>query len=194
MEARALLQMKVNKKLLQQHLSITTGKVVTLKDISNIQSEGNAGCDLDALVTVRDVHAWGNLIPYHHIIGSTVDVFVNDDNVFTGLFYQDKLMKFNIHHYPEVLMVDSTYKLNDLRMPLYILLIVDGNGQSEVVALCLTSLETKEAITKMVQSFKDNNPCWSETSVVITDKDFVERSVLVKSFLMLSCIYVFFMP
>ena len=97
--------------------------------------------------------------------------------MFTGLFYQDKLMKFSFQHYPEVLMVDSTYKLNDLRMPLYILLIVDGNGQSEVVALCLTSLETKEAITKMVQSFKDNNPCWSETSVVITDKDFVERSV-----------------
>ena len=51
MEARALLQMKVNKKLLQQHLSSTTGKVVTLKDISNIQSVENAGCDLDALVT-----------------------------------------------------------------------------------------------------------------------------------------------
>ena len=30
--------MKVNKKLLQQHLSETTGKVVTLKDITNIQT------------------------------------------------------------------------------------------------------------------------------------------------------------
>ena len=46
--------MKVNKKLLQQHLSSTTGKVVTLKDISNIQSEvnrANSDSDLDALVT-----------------------------------------------------------------------------------------------------------------------------------------------
>ena len=50
-EARALLQLKVNKKLLQQHLRTTTGKVVTLKDISNIQSEVNADCNLDALVT-----------------------------------------------------------------------------------------------------------------------------------------------
>ena len=57
-------------------------------------------------------------------------------------------MKFNYQCYPEVLMVDSTYKLNDLRMPLYIMLIVDGNGQSEVVSLCLSSLETKEAISK----------------------------------------------
>ena len=30
--------MKVNKKLLQQHLSGSTGKVVTLKDITNIQT------------------------------------------------------------------------------------------------------------------------------------------------------------
>ena len=30
--------MKVNKKLLQQHLSETTGKIVTLKDITNVQT------------------------------------------------------------------------------------------------------------------------------------------------------------
>ena len=53
-EASSLLTMKVNKQLLQQHLTSTTGKVVTLKDISNIQSEinrANSDCDLDALVT-----------------------------------------------------------------------------------------------------------------------------------------------
>ena len=46
--------MKVNKKLLQQHLSSTTGKVATLKDINNIQSEVNAidsDSELDRLVT-----------------------------------------------------------------------------------------------------------------------------------------------
>ena len=53
-------------------------------------------------------------------------------------------MKFNFQFYPEVLMVDSTYKLNNLRMPLYVMLIVDGNGQSEVASLCLTSLEQKK--------------------------------------------------
>ena len=51
--------MKVSKKLVQQHLSVTVGKVVTLKDISNIQTglvskedENN----LDALVKkLRDM-------------------------------------------------------------------------------------------------------------------------------------------
>ena len=50
----SLLTMKVSKKLLEQHVSSTTGKVVTLKDISNIQSEvncANSDSDLDAVVT-----------------------------------------------------------------------------------------------------------------------------------------------
>ena len=47
------LKMKVNKKLLQQHLSVTVGKVVTLKDISNIQTglvSKEDGNNLDVLV------------------------------------------------------------------------------------------------------------------------------------------------
>ena len=35
---KGLLKIKVNKKLLQQHISECTQKVVTLKDISNIQT------------------------------------------------------------------------------------------------------------------------------------------------------------
>ena len=48
-EAEGLLKMKVNKKLLQQHLSMTSQKVVT-KDISNIHTAVNkstAGNDLE---------------------------------------------------------------------------------------------------------------------------------------------------
>ena len=53
-EAKVMLQMKVNKKLLQQHLSSSTGKVVTLRDLTNVQAELNTGSsdnDLDILVT-----------------------------------------------------------------------------------------------------------------------------------------------
>ena len=52
-EAKVMLQMKVNKKLLQQHLSSSSGKTVTLRDLTNVQAELNAtntGNNLDALV------------------------------------------------------------------------------------------------------------------------------------------------
>ena len=39
-------------------------------------------------------------------------------------------------------------------MSLYLLLIVDGNGQSEIIGMYLTSQETQEGIMKMVRYLK----------------------------------------
>jgi len=120
--------------------------------------------------------------PCKFIPGSTVEVFADEDKQFTGLLFQDKTMKATYAAYPEVLFVDATYKLNNLRMPLYIFLTVDGNGQSEIVGLFITSLETEAAITQMVQAFKSSNPCWDSTRMVMTDKDLIERNVFRKEF------------
>ena len=91
-------------------------------------------------------------------------------------------MKVTFSSYPEILLIDGTYKLNELRMPLYLMLIVDGNGQSEIVAAFLTILETREAVTAMVQAFKLHNPNWSLTKVVISDKDFTKQAVFQAEF------------
>ena len=40
--AENLIKLKVNKKLLQQNLSVESGKIVTLKDISNLVTRINA--------------------------------------------------------------------------------------------------------------------------------------------------------
>ena len=44
-KAEVFMKMKVNKKLLQQHLSKCTGKIITLKDLSNIQTGLNKSDD-----------------------------------------------------------------------------------------------------------------------------------------------------
>ena len=36
-----------------------------------------------------------------------------------------------------MLLVDATYKLIDLRIPVYLLLVIDGDGLSEIVALII---------------------------------------------------------
>ena len=79
-------------------------------------------------------------------------------------------------------MIDATYKLNELGMPLYLMLIVDSNVQSEIVSMFLTVLESQPAIAKMVQAFKRHNSNWSSTRVVISDKDFTERAVFQAEF------------
>ena len=69
------------------------------------------------------------------------------------LFFQDKIMKVTSAAYPELIIVDATYKLNELLIPLYLNLIVDGNGQSGIAGLYLISLETRKY--SIVSSYKD---------------------------------------
>ena len=97
-----------------------------------------------------------------------MSIFTDDDNTFTGLFFQDHLMKSSFASYPEIIFIDATYKLNELRMPLYLMLVVDGNGQSEIVMVFIIAVETEIAITNLIQTFKTNNPRWAETRVVMT--------------------------
>ena len=82
-----------------------------------------------------------------------------DDNVLTGLFFKDHLIK-TFASYPEIIFVDATYNFNELRMPLYLMLVVDGNVQSEFVMVFITAVQTEIAINILVQSFKVNNPQW----------------------------------
>ena len=60
-----------------------------------------------------------------------------------GICYQDSSMKMSFESYPELLMVDATYKLNNLHMPVFIQLVIDGNGESDVVSVFLVSTEYK---------------------------------------------------
>ena len=80
--------------------------------------------------------------------------------------------------YPEVLCIDATYKLLELRFPLYVMLIEDGNGQSEIVAAFLLLEETESSLSKVIDIFKSYNPSWEYVRVIMTDKDITERDVL----------------
>ena len=59
-----------------------------------------------------------------------------------------------------------------------IALIVDGNGQSEIVALWITTDESKDTITQMLQSFKAHNKDHTRITCVMADKDLTERAVI----------------
>jgi len=62
-------------------------------------------------------------------------------------------MRDTFRTYPELLFIDATYKLNDLRMPLYVFLAVDGNGENEIVCLWIVQSEDKETITTLLVGF-----------------------------------------
>lgn len=153
---------------------IITGKAILLKDLSNIcarYKSGKSRNDLDA--TVKKLQ---------NNYGALVEVLVNDSNILHGIFFQDTEMKQIYNSYPELLCVDATYKLLELCFPLYIFLVEDGNGQSEIVAAFLLLEETEQSIKAMVNIFKKNNPNWNATRVLMADKDMTEREVFASEF------------
>ena len=91
---------------------------------------------------------------------------------------QDETMKTTFEKFPEVILLDTTHKTNDLRMPLYLMLTVDSNGESEVAVAFIVTNEEEQTIRSMIQTFKEHNPAWEQVKVALTDKDMVERKTL----------------
>lgn len=84
--------------------------------------------------------------------------------------------------YPEILCVDATYKLLELHLPLYILLVEDGNGQSEIACSFLLLEETETSLLMVASLLKNDNPAWESVQVLMADKDITGREVLPKAF------------
>ena len=105
------------------------------------------------------------------MLGADVDVLVHkEDNVFQGISFQDEGMKQVFVSYPELLCIDATYKLLEVRCPLYILLVEDGNGQSEVAAGFLLMEENEQSLSCVIENFKQKNPQWEHTRVLMQIK------------------------
>ena len=79
--------------------------------------------------------------------------------------------------YPELILIDAIYKLNNLCLLMYILMVVDGNGESEIVALWLVVYEDKDTISHLMDIIEKHNDA-TNTKCIMADKDMTEREVL----------------
>ena len=174
---RQMVDMKANKKIIQATVMQSTGKVVLMKDIHNLKNPKPKSNDMTTLQSaVNELQKTNGA----YVKLQTSNKSENPE--LTGLFFQDERMRQVFAEYPEFLCVDATYKVNDLRMPLYLLIVENGNGQSEIVGVWIVANESADTIREMVDIFKEQNPKWTEIKTVMTDKDFVERDVFSNSF------------
>jgi hypothetical protein len=89
----------------------THNKIVTLKDIHNLVISKSPASDALKVLAISYEGTY-----------STLNILKNDKNELKAISYQNKEMQRIFSLYPEVLFVDAIYKVNDLRMPLYIFL------------------------------------------------------------------------
>ena len=83
--------------------------------------------------------------------------------------------------YPELICLDATYKLTDLRFPLFIFLVEDGLGLSEICGAALLANEDESSLRWMLKCLR-SNPKWCDIKGFMTDKDLTERHVIKELF------------
>ena len=59
-------------------------------------------------------------------------------------------MKRCLKNYPLILFLDATYKLLEIRLPVYLFLVEDSMGESEVVGVAILVEETEEIVRWML--------------------------------------------
>ncbi|XP_049514021.1 uncharacterized protein LOC125941116 [Dermacentor silvarum] len=67
-------------------------------------------------------------------------------------------------------------------MPLYVVLVKNSNGESEIVALILCAGEDEATLQALFSRFNVNNRSTTDTKVIMTDKYFVKRKTLKTAF------------
>ena len=149
---------------------------------------GRSRNNLDVAVqTLKDkygiyaVHITNNVAYHCVVIGADVEIYSDTERNLQGIFFQDHAMKESFIAFPELVCIDATYKLLELGLPVYIMVCVDSNGQTEVAAACILVSENAHSIGWMINAFKKHNADWERIRVIMADKDICERDVIKSS-------------
>lgn len=119
--AGELLNMHVNKKLLQSKLVEETGKTIFLKDLSNLSAKYKSETPSETFQ--KTVERLKN--DYRCSVS-----ILEENNILSAIFFQDEYMVASFNAFPDILFFDGTYKLLDIRFTCFIFLIEDGNGKA----------------------------------------------------------------
>ena len=114
-------------------------------------------------------------------IGADVELYSDSEKNLLGIFWQDREMKESFVAFPELMCIDATYKLLELGLPVYLMVCVDSNGQTEVVAACILVTENAQSMAWMMNTFKQHNEQWKSVRVIMADKDIGERDIIKSS-------------
>ena len=169
-----MLSMGANKKRVQHRLQLETGKRVVMKDLTNIHNAAKRKHH----TTKNDLAKCVDMLRNLH--RCTVDISTDPDDNFCGLFIQDEHMRRVFDAYPEIIFFDATYKLLELQFPVYLFVVEDANGETEIVGLGFLVVEDAESLGWLVETFMHKNPSVKKTRLVMADKDLNERDTIKK--------------
>ena len=100
-----------------------------------------------------------------------------------AIYYQNPQMKEFYRRYSNMLFVDSTYNLNDVKYPALVLVVQDEDGQSYPVCVIILAYERKSLFDECFGMFVEENKEYADkTEAIMIDKDLKEDDMLSKHF------------
>ena len=77
--------------------------------------------------------------------------------------------------YGEIIIIDATYKINTSNYSLYLFIVIDNNGNSQICFLSLAAFEREKVFNSLLEHFTNTNDI-IKTQVILSDKDMVESN------------------
>ncbi|KAK1939137.1 Zinc finger SWIM domain-containing protein 3 [Phytophthora citrophthora] len=166
------------------------GKQATLRDVHNLVAKLKAMRNGSASVEER---LKARLREFCTQSGNTATVFIDDAKTAQTITLQSQQMRRFFKAFPEVMLVDATHNTNDAMFKLFSFMVHDVYRHGQYVQHSLMENESEECLRDAISAFKEFNPTWEETKVIIIGKDFGELALLerefsqAKSFVPFSC-------
>jgi hypothetical protein len=80
-----------------------------------------------------------------------VDLQTGDQDRVQGFFFQDQQMRRWFELFPEVLLLNGTYKLQNIGCCIYVICIENSVGTSDVIGAAVLTVEDKASVEWMVE-------------------------------------------
>jgi len=104
-------------------------------------------------------------------------IHVDADDVLQCLLWRSKTQAKLLASFGELIMLDGTYKVNKMQMPLYTIAVVDRDGLGQPVAHAILAREDQTHIGMFLEDVMNWHPECA-TSTFVTDKDFAEINAI----------------
>jgi hypothetical protein len=105
--------------------------------------------------------------------------FATSEGILEYVFWQTAAMKQVFEKYSEVICVDSTFNLNRSDYAVNIIITIDANRETRIVAFGLVSSDKRsDIITAFFEWFNSENSTFSKIRTILTDKNQSQIDVL----------------
>lgn len=117
-----------------------SGKERTVKDIHYIRAKSGqqASEECNILDEIQEILTKDQ--------GASVRLLLNESDELEVIFIQTTTMKTMASNFPEVLLMDNTYRINNRKMPLSTIMVIDGNGRGQIAGQAIIANERKETL------------------------------------------------